>query len=750
MTNSTPTDSSVPSGADARGLRPGSLIPILTSGLVIGVFQVIFAATLGALVFSGPLSGYVASGIGLALFGAIVAGLVVALFGSLPGTVGGVQDAPAAIMAVMAGAIVVAMPAGASLEATFVTVTAAIAVAAFVTGACLLGLGYFRLGNLVRFLPYPVIGGFLAGTGWLMFNGGLSMMSGYDLVSGDFLAFFEPAALITWLPGLLWAVAVFLVIRRFDHPLLLPALIVLGVMLFYGAAWFAGTSINSLTEHGLLLGPFPVGQLWPPISLADLKLISWPVVFGQALSVATITALSMVGVLLNASGLEVTFGRDMELNQELRAAGAGNLLAGLGGGFVAFQQLGSSSLALRLKGVSRWTGLIVAVACALFLVFGGAALSYFPVGVLGGLLVLLGLTFLFEWLVEARSRLPGQDYVIIVVILLTTAVVGFLQAVILGLLIAVVLFAVSYSRANFVRAELSGATYHSRVSRSRRQQALLDQVADQLVIFQLQGFIFFGTAHSISSQVEQRIIDAREAKPVYVILDFGQVTGLDSTASISFGKLIGQASGQYVTLGIAAPNPSIWRQLVQAGLCEPGDGFKLFSTLDKGVEWCEQQLLAAFGPDAVDDPLTITEQLALILGDADGAASLTPYMERLTLEAGQRIMARGDAADNMYFIESGRVTAQLSSQAGQPYRLQSMGGGNVIGEIGFYLGGNRTADVVADEASVLYRLSLPDLKQIQTNDPQAASTLHRLVAILLAERVAYLTSIADSQRADRE
>ncbi|MGD8856043.1 MAG: SulP family inorganic anion transporter [Chloroflexota bacterium] len=747
MTDSSQTDASPSPGAG--GLQLGRVIPIITAGLVVAILEVVFAASLAALIFSGPLSEHVAAGIGLALFGGIVANLAVTLLGSLPGTVGGVQDAPAAILTVMAGAIVAAMPDGASGEAAFVTVAATIAITALLTGASLLAMGQFRLGNLVRFLPYPVVGGFLAGTGWLLFSGGLSMMTNLNITPADIPSFLQPDVLLMWLPGLLWTIVAFVAMRRFDHPLLLPGLIILGIVLFYLAAWLAGLSTDGLVERGLLLGRVPSGQMWPPLAIADLQLVQWRLVLNQALSIATIIILSMVGVLLNASGLEVTFRRDVNLNQELRAAGAGNLVAGLGAGFVGFQQLSGSALAFGLKGASRWTGVITTAVCALFLLFGGAALFTFPKAILGGLILLVGLAFLYEWLAESWSRLPRQDYAIIVIIVLTTAVVGFLEAVILGLLIAVILFAVSYSWANVIRAEMSGATYHSRVTRSRQQQALLDQMAEHLAIFQLQGFIFFGTAHTISDRVRQRISGPDEEKPHYIILDFSRVSGLDSTASISFSKIVREAGRRDVSLAIAAPKPAIWQQLLRAGLCEPGDGFKSFSSLDKGVEWCEEQLLAASGADELAPPPPMSDQLAQILGDSDAAASLMRYMQRLEVDAGQRIISQGDPAETMYFVESGRVTAQLARRDGEPVRLQSMASGNVVGEIGFYLGGSRTADVVAEEASVIYRLSLSDLETIQTRDPKIASSLHHLVAILLAERVAHLTAIVDSDTGHR-
>jgi SulP family sulfate permease len=202
---------------------------------------------------------------------------------------------------------------------------------------------------------------------------------------------------------------------------------------------------------------------------------------------------------------------------------------------------------------------------------------------------------------------------------------------------------------------------------------------------------------------------------------------------------------QGIRLGVSAPGSTIWRQLLQAGLCEPDNGFQLFSSLDKGVEWCEDQLLDALEPEGRKVEQTLPERLAEIAGDSVGSAGLMKYFERLEVEPGSRLMAEGDPADTLYFVESGQLTAHIVREDGRPIRLQTMGGGHVVGEIGFYIGGQRTADVVADEASVLYRLSLSDLERMQASDPAAASALHRLIAILLAERITYLTAVIEAE-----
>ncbi len=115
------------------------------------------------------------------------------------------------------------------------------------------------------------------------------------------------------------------------------------------------------------------------------------------------------------------------------------------------------------------------------------------------------------------------------------------------------------------------------------------------------------------------------------------------------------------------------------------------------------------------------------------------------MESGVYLIRQGDAPDVVYLVEKGQVTAQLeTTNGGRPVRLETMRGGRVVGEIGFYLGAKRTAAVRADEPTTVYRLSLEQLKQMEATDPEAASTFHRLIVHLLAERVSHLIRAVDA------
>lgn len=724
-------------------LRLRALLPSLTAGLVVGLLEVALAASFASLIFAGELSDYVSRGIGLALMGAFLSSMLVALFTSLPGTVGGNQEVPAAFMAVIVAAIVAAMPAGASAEETFLTAVAAIALSTLLTAGFFLILGVFRLGELVRFLPYPVIGGFLAGTGWLLLTSAFATMIIVPEGSTMISMIMQLDKLIYWLPGLILALIMLFFLRRSDHALLMPGIVIGGTLLFYFMVWISGTSLTELEEQGWLLGPFPAEGLWQPLTPADLAQVDWSAIVSQSASIVIVFLVSAISLLLNVSGLELVARRDIEINRELRVGGVANLASAAVSGLIGYQQLGLSVLNFKSEAGSRLVGLIAAGLCAVVLLFGAAVVSLIPIVIISALLLYLGIEFLYDWLISGWFRLPKIDYLIVVAIVLVTATIGFMEAVALGLLFAVVLFVVGYSRIDVVRHRITGAVYHSRVARARPHRQVLKQEGHQLLILELQGFIFFGTAENLLKQIRQRIEDAEEPSPCYILLDFHRVTGLDSTALFSFSRMQQLAESRNFVLFYAALPSQVQRQLEHIVDGREQEMVHFAANLEQGVEWCEDQILQQAGMGDRKRPPSLAEQLAEILPDAEYLSELLPYFEPMEVEAGHRLIKQGEPSHDLYFVQDGQVTAVLEKEDGDPVRLETMGGG-VVGEIGFYLGYNRTASIIVDVPSRIYRLSRESMRQMENENPLAAAHMHRLIVHLLSERVAHLVNTVDT------
>jgi len=717
------------------------LLPSLSSGLIIGLVEVIVAISFAALIFAGPLSPVVGQGIGLALAGAALSGLAIALFSSVPGMASGNQDVPAAIMAVTAAAIVAAMPTGTGLQEAFVTVAVATGVTTLLTGLLFWILGRFRLGSLVRFIPFPVLGGFLAGTGWLLMHGAIGFMAGTVPPLASLGQLFQPDQLLRWLPGVLLALLIVVILRRTTSALALPLTVLGAAGLFHLVVAFSGDGLAGASAGGWLLGPFPSGRLWPSVTPADFDMVHWPAVAVQVTNVATIGLMSTVALLLNASGLELATRGEVNFDRELQAAGVGCIVSGLAGGLVSYQQLSLSAMNQQVRG-GRLAPLVAAAMCAVVLFFGGTVLSLFPRVVLGGLLFFLGLSFVIDWVIRTWSILPRTDYAIIMLILLVTATVGFLEAVGVGLLMAAGLFVLNYSRIDIVRDELTGTHMQSRVTRLPAHRQLLHARGEQIYIFRLQGYIFFGTADRLVDRVRRYLEGPGLPRPCYLLLDFRRVTGIDSTALWGFRRLqqLAQASGAMLVLTDVAPG--IRHQFAAGEALDKS--VPIFPDLDRGCEWCETQLLSTVdgGAEVVTDPLR--QELLRVLESEEIMVRLLAYFERQEAAAGDYLMRQGDSPDVLFLIASGRVTAQLEREGDPPMRLQTMEGGHVLGELGFFLGMERTAAVVADTPCVIYRLSQEALARMSAQEPAIASAFHRLIVHLLAERVVHLVGVVDA------
>ncbi len=719
-----------------RELQPGRLLPGLTAGLIAAVITVSTEIPLAALIWSGPLQQYRAGGIGLMLFGSFAVGIVIALTSSIPGVVAIPQDTPAAILALVAAGIAAVMQSGG--QPLYVTVVAAISITSLLRALVFILLGWFKASSFVRYLPYPVVGGFLAGTGFLLAKGAFAVMVDMPMASADLLHLWTPDKLIEWVPGVVFALVLLVLLRRSNHFLVTPAAVLLAAAFFYGYLLLSHTSIQQASAAGWLLGPFPGGSLYRPLTPADLAQVDWRAILSQADKIATLLALSVVALLLNSGSLEVTIGRDIDLDREMRAAGFANLAGGLGGAPIGYQTLGLSALSYRLGARTRLVNLVSGLLCGAALFFGASLISYFPKVVLGGMLLYLGLAFLVEWLIDARRFLPAADYLLVWLILAIIVAFGFLQGVVAGVFIAAILFVITYSRVNVIRNVLDGGTIRSNVDRPQVQRELLAQRGGQVFVMRLQGFIFFGTVHSVLERVRARLADTSQPKLCYLVLDFRRVTRLDSSAVFGITRLRQLTVANDVWMVWTQVASGIQKQLERGGLVdESDDSFIILPTLDHGMEWCENRMLAEAG---ITDLTGFMERMQAMLRRAfpglPSVERVMKYLERREVPLGEYLMHQGDSGTEMYFIESGMLNVQLEVPGGQAMRLRSIRAGATVGEMGLYLGATRTASVVASRPSVVYRLSAESLQQMRAEDPEAAALLHEWIARLLAERLA--------------
>jgi SulP family sulfate permease len=413
-----------------------------------------------------------------------------------------------------------------------------------------------------------------------------------------------------------------------------------------------------------------------------------------------------------------------------------NIASGLGGSPVGYHMLGVSSLAFRMGISSRLVSLFAASVTGITLLFGASLLSLIPKLIAGGLIFFVGLSFLTEWLYDAWFQLPRIDYLLVWVILIVVGAVGFLEGVGTGIVIAVVLFVVNYSRIDIIKDALTGTSYQSSTERPFEHRQLIRQVGERIQILRLHGFIFFGTSQSLVNHINTRVKDTECEKLHYLILDFQHVTALDSSAVFSFIRLRQLADAHNFHLILTDLNQETKHKLARAGLNEEDERIRFFPNLDYGMEWCESNLLLEEGGSAILRVGTLHAQLKKLLPTQEHVERFMKYLDKEEVQQYHIVINKGDPPDSMYFIDSGKLTTRLELSKEKFIRLASQSGGTMVGEMGLFLRQSRTATVVADQPSVLYKLSLNEYNRMRQDDPELAFYLLQWIGRVLSVRLA--------------
>jgi SulP family sulfate permease len=354
-------------------------------------------------------------------------------------------------------------------------------------------------------------------------------------------------------------------------------------------------------------------------------------------------------------------------------------------------------------------------------------------------LLYLGLDMMRQWIVRSYRQLSLIDWLTVVGILLIAIKFGFVTAVFAGLLAGCASFAASYSRIPVVRLRYTGDSAESNVERAESDRKLLHDNGWQLLTMHLQGYLFFGTASSLLRQI-RNAHDSADRPFRYLVLDFRGVDDIDSSAVFSFERLrqLGERVG--FTILFTSFSDRLARRLRGGGLIASAEddfarGVRLFDTLDHGLEWCEERILASLRP-AQPVPEPLAKLLAKEFADPTSAEKFVALLERRRATKGSILIQQGDQSDDLYFLESGRVTVLVTFPSGAVMRVRTMGPGTMVGELGFYLGLARSATVVADEPIIVHRLTRDILTAMNTTEPALAGHFHEFMARRLSQRLA--------------
>jgi len=602
----------------------------------------------------------------------------------------------------------------------------AIAVLVILAGIIQLVIGLSGGGQLIKFIPYPMVAGLVTAIGILMMRSQLSALlpaADHDI----------PAAWV-WVPAATAALT-FAAIKL--TPLLLPAVpgviggLIVGLVGFHVAAALAPMPI----PDAWLVGTIPeLSNLHFDFSWATLGDLSWSLLLPAA---AALAVLASIDCLVTAVVADSSTGDRHNARGELVCQGIGQMLAGLLGGIGGGGTKGSTLVAINAGG-RRWPAVVASLGFIALVAVAGPIGRYLPISVLAGVIIFVGFTMLewrlLLWLRDARTRI---DALLALVVVAVTLYFDLIIGVGVGAIGAMLLFVRSQVRAPTIHARGDGRSLRSLRLRSTEDHALLDQHGDRIIYLELRGHLFFGTVDRLFTELGGLL-----ERPVWIVVNMQRVQSVDLTALDLFRQMSlrlrthgGEMLFANIHRGAARGHKmeSLLRSFA-AGYTQPE--FKTsFKSTDKALERAEDLLLTELGhaPGPIEKHVPIEENELFVGIDPTVLETLLPLMTRLKLPRKARPFSIGDQGDAIYFVLRGVVDLRLPSGTYHYKRLNSIGPGGYFGEIGFIDPGLRSADAVVTRDAELLMLSRSQIRDLnhQASDAAALALLIRLARSLV-------------------
>ncbi|MFO1067584.1 MAG: SulP family inorganic anion transporter [Geminicoccaceae bacterium] len=720
-----------PAAAGSVRLEPGDVVRNIAAGLVCALLTLPIAFSYAALMFGGDRAVALPAGVAMALLTGAVVAIVAALLGSISFGIAGPISESSVPLAAMLVTVTHAVPADLAPEARLATLLFALTAAALLNGVGLFLLGWLRAAVAVRYVPYPVVAGFVAGTGWLLTVAAVRIATDIPPHLADMTRLADGGALLRLLAAAGFAGILTVAVVRTRHFLALPLTLLAGIGVALGWIAWRGIGLEAARSAGWFFPPMPVAGLWVPWTPAVLHAVHWPALAAALPDMLAVLVVTALAVLMSASTLEVVARRDCDMNRQLKVEGVAALSAALLGGFAGGLSASRSMINRMAGATGRLSGVACGLGIAAILAFDGAGLiAYVPKFVLSGLLLYLGGQFLWRWTVAVRRELMLVDWLTVVGIMLVIANVGYVAGVAAGVLAACLTFAFRYSRMPIVKHSLQLAERRSSVDRPPPVSAALLRLGSSVPILQLQGFVFFGSAYRLLEQVRAMLPGARA-----IVLDFRLVSGLDSSAAVSFHKMAQAAALRRLPLCLAGLNETAETELRRAGLFAAWLTTERFGTLDQALERCEDLLLDGEGllDHAQGEPFEAW--IARELGSGEAAHRLCELTVRTVHAPGDALCLQGEATTTLLFVDSGRVNIVLNHGSPRPLRLRVIEGRTVLGEMAFFTGAARSASMIAETPTVVHSLSRDAYDRLVRAHPEAAQAMTAFAIRLMAERL---------------
>lgn len=681
-------------GSDAWGGLAASLVA-LPSALAFGV--TVYGALGPDWAGAGALAGIV---------GAALLGIVAPLSGGAPRLV----TAPCAPAAAVMGALAADLARRGHAPAK---VVALLGVAALLSAGFQLLFGLLRGGRLIKFIPYPVVTGYLSGVAVIIFLAQLPKLLGVPGGEGLFARLAAPgswnhagvAVGLAAMAAMVWG-------PRAVKGLPPPILGLAGGAAAYAALAALDPALRTLDGNPLVVGPLAAaggaGAGWSgrleglkALSAADLPLVLTPALtLSVLLSIDTLKTCVVVDALTRSRH---------DSDRTLLGQGAANAVCALAGGIPGAGTMGATLVNVTSGGTTRLSGILCGVfSLAAFLLLA-RLIAWVPAPALAGILLVVAARMYdrksFRLL---RQRSTLTDFLVGAAVIVVAVLSGLIAAAGVGLGLSMLLFIHEQILASVIRRKTDGTQMFSKSRRLPAEREALETLGKRTVVCELQGSLFFGTTDQLFSELEA---DLKTAS--FLILDMRRVQSVDFTAAHMLKQIedhLRERGGRLLISRAPQSLPTgqdLQRYFDEVGLVKAKRNVELCPSLDDALARAEDALLAeaGFKPHVSGAALDLAELDLLREAEPEQVAALRAAARELSVKAGEAVFRRGDAGDEMFLVRKGQVRIELPLAVGAPHHLVTFGRGDFFGEVVFLDRGRRTADAVAAADAELYAVS---------------------------------------------
>ena len=722
--------------------RPASLPADVLHGAVNALTALVVVVSLGIVAtgFLGPAA--LALGIKAALIAVIAGGLVYALSGTTASPAGLPSSATTLIFAALALQVGLDPQLDLASASGLLSLAAVLGSAVVLMGLLQIGLGFAGLGRWARFVPQPVLAGFMSGIVLLILFAQLRPLLGLPLTS----ALSDPATLsqiqpLALLIGVVSAAAVWLIgpkWRAAPAPLL---------GLATGIALYAVLSaLLPGARLGSTLGALPQGWVMPdallPLADASTRAL-WQRQGSQVLLTAAMLAfIGSLESIFSAIAVDQATGGKHDSRRELMALGAANMASGLCGGMPLSLGRARATQLIDSGAAGRRPVVVAALTFALMYGVGGPLLALLPKAVLAGVMVTTAVALsdrwtrqlLRQWHAGERSPEVRLSLTVVAVVCVITLVAGFVAGLVAGVLLSMLIFMRTVNR-SLLRDRYSADQRPSRRIYRPEQEALLGGARRRVLVFELEGALFFGSAVRLTSECETLANQCR-----CLVLDLRRVSTIDESGAMALQQISTQLKQRGVTMllaGVVADNRH-GQRLRDFGCFRnlPGDEPRPDWCLDadRATEAAEHLLLADAGTSELQSGVPLAETALLKGLDAEQCAQVLAVLHERHLAEGDLLFREGDPGDALYVLTEGSISI-VAAGSSQRQRFITFPPGMMFGETAMLDGSGRTAAAVADRSSVVHKLEKTALESLSATDPKLGQRLALNIAVHLAERL---------------